>query len=133
MGKVIKLGSDPSLREQMSRQSRRMAEKATWESIGNRVAWKLAEALETKSIIAAAAPRPGFNIPIYSWLLLSSGPRQFLQFLLSLVVDARLLAGLGVIVGVWGGLIATWMAVQAGLLIRRRAPWLSRAPGGTAN
>jgi glycosyltransferase involved in cell wall biosynthesis len=137
--KILKLGNDSVLREEMSKESRRMAEDATWEKINNRVAWKLAEALQppsshpppqttpqtgngnTQSTGAqAAAVIPGLSIPIYSWLLMSPELRTFLG---ALIVDARLVGGLGIIIGVWAGLVITWLLVQLALFLRvgRRA------------
>jgi glycosyltransferase involved in cell wall biosynthesis len=116
--KVLKLGTSSHLREQMSIESRKMAEDATWEKINNTVAWKLAEALEHQP---AQETPPNFAIPIYSWLLLSPELRGWVT---SVVVDARLVGGLGIIVGVWGGLVATWVLVQSSLFVRARVPWV---------
>jgi glycosyltransferase involved in cell wall biosynthesis len=118
--KVLKIGNDTQLRGEMSSESRKMAEEATWEKIGNQVAWKLAEALETRESAAGAVPN--FSIPIYSWLLLSPELRGFLG---SLIVNARLVAGIWIIIGVWGGLVITWILVQVSLGVRARAPWMS--------
>ena len=118
--KVLKLGNDAELRKRMSEVSRRMGEEATWEKINNRVAWKMAEALETREREPEAAPN--FSIPIYSWLLLSQELRHFVA---SLIVDFRLMGGIGIIFGVWCGLVITWILVQITLAIRTRAPWLT--------
>ncbi|KAH6718260.1 glycosyltransferase family 4 protein [Leptodontidium sp. MPI-SDFR-AT-0119] len=118
VGKVLKLGKDTKLRTEMGLQSRQMAEEATWEKINNKVAWKLAEALDDSPALEAP---PSFSIPIYSWLLLSPGLRRWLG---SFMVDAKLAGGLGIIVGVWGGLVITWLLVQFSLLVRARAPWM---------
>ncbi|KAH8754945.1 glycosyltransferase family 4 protein [Hyaloscypha sp. PMI_1271] len=116
--KVLKLGNDAQLREEMAMESRKMAEDATWEKINNRVAWKLAEALEHQP---CQQPAQNNNaIPSYSWLLLSPELRGWL---ISLIVNMRLVGGLGVIVGVWGGLVITWLLVQSSLFVRARAPW----------
>jgi len=117
--KVVKLGNDSLLREQMALEARRIGEDATWEKINNRVAWKLAEALEHQPEQQVA--ENNIAIPVYSWLLLSPELRGFLT---SLIVDMRLVGGLGIIVGVWGGLVATWLAVQSSLFVRTRVPWL---------
>ncbi len=116
VGKILMIGTNADLRCEMGNESRKMAEEATWEKINNRVAWKLAEALETRP-----QESQSFSIPIYSWLLLSPGLRSCLA---SFIVDARLAGGLGIIVGVWGGLVVTWLLVQLSLLVRARAPWL---------
>ena len=118
--KVLKLG-DQQLRQMMSVESRRMAEEATWEKINNRVAWKLAEALESRPAPVEETVS-SLSVPIYSWLLLSPELKGFLR---SLIVDCRLVAGLGVIVGVWAGLVVTWGLVQLTLMVKGRAPWLS--------
>jgi glycosyltransferase involved in cell wall biosynthesis len=121
--KVLKLSNDSELRLKMARESRKMAEEATWEKINNRVAWKLAEALETPH------PQPvaqnNITIPVYSWLLLSPELR-------ALLVDARLVGGIGIIFGVWCGLVITWILVQLSLLVRARAPWLRDMVRGLA-
>lgn len=106
--RVVQLGTDSKLREDMSVESRRMAEDATWEKINNRVAWKLAEALDTEE---PAQEQQSYSIPIYSWFLMSGGLR-------SLVTNARLMGGLGIIFGVWSGLVITWVLVQAALVVR---------------
>ena len=110
--KVVLL-SNAKLRKEMSLESRRMAEEATWEKINNRVAWKLAEALDTQEM-APPAPQ-NFSIPIYSWLLLSPELRSFLG---RLIVDFRLMGGIGIIFGVWCGLVITWIMVQVALVVR---------------
>jgi hypothetical protein len=121
--KILALGQNNSLRQQMAQESRRMAEEATWEKINNRVAWKLAEALPAET----QTPQPnreivqGFSIPMYSWLLLHPDLRDFLGRVL---VDFRLMGGIGVIVGVWAGLVVTWLLVKLSLLVRTRVPWL---------
>ncbi|RDW80440.1 hypothetical protein BP5796_05138 [Coleophoma crateriformis] len=117
--KVVLLGNDSQLRERMARESRRLAEEATWEKINNRVAWKLAEAFNTRE--APSESTPNFSVPLYSWLLLSKELRRFVGML---IVDARVLAGLGAILGVWIGLVITWLMVQASLLIRAHTPRL---------
>lgn len=117
--KVLKIGKDGKLRTQMAIESRKMAEEATWEKINNQVAWKLAEALGRPQLSHNAMP--SFAIPVYSWLLLSPELRSLL---ISLVVDVRLAGGIGIIIGVWGGLVITWILVQVTLLFRTRAPWV---------
>jgi len=61
-------------------------------------------------------------IPVYTWLLLNSDLREALR---SCIVDMRLFGGLGIIVGVWGGLVVTWLAVQSSLFVRMRMPWVT--------
>jgi len=122
--KVLKLGKDSELRRIMSIESRRMADEATWEKINNQVAWKMAKALENREEPTGA---PNFAVPVYSWLLLSSELRSYLG---SLIVDARLAGGLGIIFGVWCGLVITWILVQISLMVRTRAPWIQELFSG---
>jgi glycosyltransferase involved in cell wall biosynthesis len=109
--KIVEL-SNPVLMREMALESRRMAEEATWEKINNLVAWKLAESLDTQE---TAPPAQNFSIPIYSWLLLSPELRGFLG---RLIVDFRLMGGIGIIFGVWCGLVVTWILVQMALIVR---------------
>ena len=120
----MRIGSDPQLMERMSIESRRMAEDATWEKINNRVAWKLAEALVTEE---APREQPSFSIPVYSWLLLSPELRSFMG---SLIVDFKLMGGIGIIIGVWAGLVVTWILVQAALVVRAPRTMLRSLQGG---
>lgn len=117
--KVLRLGNDSHLRTRMSIESRRMAAEAAWEKINNRVAWKLAEALENRETFTETTPN--FSVPLYSWLLLN---RELRRYLALIVADARLVAGLGMIFGVWCGLVITWLLVQISLMARARAPRL---------
>ncbi|KAH7417770.1 glycosyltransferase family 4 protein [Cadophora sp. MPI-SDFR-AT-0126] len=115
--KVVKLGKDNKLRAEMGFKARKLAEEATWEKINNTVALKMAKVLDDSPTQEAQS----FSIPIYSWLLLSP---QLRGWLASFIVDARLAGGLGIIVGVWAGLVVTWLLVQLSLLVRARAPWM---------
>jgi glycosyltransferase involved in cell wall biosynthesis len=119
--KVLILSNDVHLRQSFAVESRKMAEEATWEKINNSVAWKLAEALEYKELSRKGQAENNVVIPVYSWLLLSSGLRGVLR---SCIVNMRLFGGLGIIVGVWGGLVVTWLAVQSSLFVRMRMPWV---------
>ncbi|CZS91318.1 hypothetical protein WAI453_003628 [Rhynchosporium graminicola] len=121
--KVLRLGKDVVLRERMGLAARELAEDATWEKINNRVAWKLAEALDVKSVVEPAS----FSIPIYSWLLLHPGLRGWLS---SIIVNVKLVGGLSIIVGIWAGLVITYLLAQVSLLVRARAPWMIGALPG---
>ncbi|ESZ92860.1 glycosyltransferase family 4 protein [Sclerotinia borealis F-4128] len=111
--KVLLLSNRSQLRSAMSIECRRMAEEATWDSIGNRVAWKMAEALKSPKSITNAPPDT--KIPLYSWLLMTEGLRNLL---VSFIVDAKLFAGLGIIFGIWFGLIVTWILVRISIRLR---------------
>ncbi|CAG8979767.1 hypothetical protein HYALB_00012404 [Hymenoscyphus albidus] len=109
--RVVKLGSDPGLRERMSIESRRMAEEATWESIGNKVAWEMAEILKNDAKNPLQS-NSSTSVPVYSWFLVSSTVRKGIA---TLVADSRVFGGIGIIVGVWGGLVVTWGLVKVSL------------------
>lgn len=108
------------LRVSMGVEARKMAEEATWEIINNTVAWKLAEALKTNEAPPFREPEPTLAFPVYSWVLLSPELRNGL---ISLVVDARLVGCLWMILGVWIGLVVTWLLAQATLLVRGKSRW----------
>jgi glycosyltransferase involved in cell wall biosynthesis len=122
VSKILILGNDAQLRQQMAVESRKMAEEATWEKINNSVAWKLAEALEYKALDQPQlAGDNNVGVKGDSWVLL--GP-ELRGKVMRWVTDVRLVGGLGVIVGVWGGLVVTWGLVQSSLFIRARVPWI---------
>jgi hypothetical protein len=111
--KVLMLGNDTRLRLDMSLECRRMAEEATWDSIGNRVAWRMTKTLESTNLNTVEPP--SVRIPLYTWLLLSGGLRNLL---VSFVGHTKLIASLGIIVGVWFGLIVTWIMVKLSLRLK---------------
>jgi glycosyltransferase involved in cell wall biosynthesis len=123
--RVLQLSNEP-LRARMSVDARKMAEEATWEKINNTVAWKMARTLkENTQEEAPPNPELNFSIPIYSWLLLSPGLREMVT---SMVVGVRLMGCIWMILGVWAGLILTWVSAQAVLLVKPksgRKSWFS--------
>ena len=110
--KIIRLSNDSGLRLTMSIESRRLAEAQTWEKIGNQVAWKMVDALMTEEAILEPQ---SYSVPVYSWLMMNQGLRSLVN---SLKVEFRLMGGLGIILGVWGGLVITWLLVQMALVVR---------------
>ncbi|KAL7629844.1 hypothetical protein AAE478_001367 [Parahypoxylon ruwenzoriense] len=95
--KVLKLGRDSTLREQFATAGRAAACQATWEKIGNKVAWAMfdtIEEFENNKKTGALTTR----VPIIGWLLLSAPMRHFI---LSHFVDAKVDIALSVVVGVW--------------------------------
>lgn len=117
--RVLEL-DNPDLRASMGVESRKMAEEATWEKINNTVAWKLAGALKTEQVEPFQEPEPTLALPIYSWVLLSP---QLRSGLLSLIVDARLVGCIWMILGIWFGLVITWLLAQATLMIKGKSRW----------
>ncbi|KAM3081164.1 hypothetical protein ACMFMF_003080 [Clarireedia jacksonii] len=63
--RVLRLGNDDQLRSDMSLECRRMAEEATWDSIGNRVAWKMAKTLESAK--SNMVKQPSIGAPLNRW------------------------------------------------------------------
>ncbi|KAL3417789.1 glycosyl transferase group 1 [Phlyctema vagabunda] len=115
VNKVVLLGNDCNLREAMANESRRLAEEATWEKINNLVACKLAEALQARTGATAVLPHPA--IRFYSWVLLK---KDIFSYLRSVIVDVKVLAGLGAVFGTWVGLVITWILVQISLTVKSR-------------
>ena len=111
--KIVSLSNDLELRVSMGFESRRLAEAQTWDKIGNQVALKMAQALDEDE--PASMPRD-YGILGYSWLILSKRLRGFVD---SVLWEIRLMPGLGIIIGVWGGLVITWILVQIALFIIR--------------
>lgn len=119
--KVLKLGNDPVLRKQFSQEGRAQACEATWEKIGNKVAWKMAviieqrqgeDQLDATSIIKMGAP-------IYTWLLMNVGIRRLV---VSRIVDARLAWVLFVIVGFWAAVSVYLIFIKISHVVRAKAP-----------
>lgn len=108
----------------MGIKSRKMAEEATWESIGNKVAWEMANILEESK--PATQTNSSMSVPVYSWVLISSTVRKGIA---TLVADSRVVGGLGIIVGVWGGLVVTWGLVRVSLGVKAVIPRLRKMFG----
>lgn len=88
----------------MSVTSRKMAEEATWESIGNKVAWEMAGALEERGgeTVLERESSSSFGM----WV--------------------REMCGMGIVVGVWGGLVVTWGLVRVSLGVKGLVGWVRR-------
>ena len=126
--KASLLARDKDLRVRMSRESRRLALEATWAKIGNTVAWRMADCVETrekemqhgearKTRMGRAAAAMS---PVCGWF----ESQRFGALLQKRIVDARLVGGLGVIIGFWG-------AVGLYLAFSRFAIWV-RSRGNLA-
>ncbi|KAI9744249.1 MAG: hypothetical protein M1818_002401 [Claussenomyces sp. TS43310] len=142
---IEQLGADKGLREKMGRRARQLALEATWEKINNRVAWQLADILAATqsqssepidrspppTIASSASSSDGTSQSVkikpskislsVRRPLLSSG---IIGTMTSFAISAQITACVGIIVGVWLGLIITWGLVQCALTMRAQLPWL---------
>ncbi|KAG6140967.1 hypothetical protein E4U28_003285 [Claviceps purpurea] len=111
VAKAVELAQDTQLRGRMSRRAREAACEATWEKINNKVAWRMADTIEDhrreqrgEQVVLSSGPWPysaasqNMLVPMYGWLLMSSGLREGVM---RSVIDARVLGGLGVILSFW--------------------------------
>lgn len=125
VNRVEELGSNTNLRAKMGKEARTISLQATWEKINNRVAWQLADALTHQVPPTSLTASPAPARPISSLLLrrpiLSSGIGGTI---ISLLIDMQITGGIFIITAVWCGLIATWLLVQAGNLVKAQMPWL---------
>ncbi|KAH6676845.1 glycosyltransferase family 4 protein [Halenospora varia] len=109
--RVVKLGADEPARRRMGAEARRMAEIATWDRIGNQVAWEMAEALENQT----SAPK-----------LSATNHKKMISRTQDMKSYLAELGAVGVTSGIWCGLIATWVAVRISLILRGTAAWMMR-------
>ncbi|KAK8042873.1 glycosyltransferase family 4 protein [Apiospora phragmitis] len=123
--KVFRLSTDHNLRERFSQAARDHACEATWEKINNKVAWKMADAIEAREreqadYQLAAANRMKAAAPLlYAWLLVSTALRRLVA---ARVVDVRLGWGLLVIVGFWAGVSVYLAFIKVAHFVKDRAP-----------
>jgi len=125
VSRIEELTSNTTLRSTMGKTAREISLQATWEKINNRVAHQLADALTHQAPPTSLTTAPAPARPISSLLLrrpiLSSGIGGTI---ISLLIDAQITAGVGIIFGVWCGLVLTWLLVKAGNLVKAQMPWL---------
>lgn len=104
--KAMKLAQDKQQRLRMAKDARAAACEATWEKIGNKVAWRMADTIAERRREQGTTPRPTQAmsttaqqlVPVYGWLMMNNATRELLM---RRIVDARLMGGLGVIVTFW--------------------------------
>ncbi|EFX02313.1 glycosyl transferase group 1 [Grosmannia clavigera kw1407] len=135
--RVLLLASRPDLRAELAANARRQACDATWDKINNTVAWRMSDAIEQHEQHAAAAvishstPLLGATVgtrPATSSHYAMRGkhghfvsPWQLCVHGLNTgLVDARLAAGLGIILGFWGVVGLYLVFIQAALWIKSR-------------
>ncbi|KAK8128663.1 GDP-mannose-dependent alpha-mannosyltransferase [Apiospora sp. TS-2023a] len=126
--KVLRLGTNANLREQFSRAARDHACEATWEKINNKVAWKMADAIEAREGEQAGYQLQAVNTmsamrqrtpPLYAWLLLSAALRRLVA---ARVVDVRIAGGLAVVVGFWACVSVYLVFTKVTHFVKDRAP-----------
>ncbi|KAI0150709.1 glycosyl transferase group 1 [Xylariaceae sp. FL1272] len=101
--KTTTLGHDVELRRQFSELSRAHALEATWEKIGNKVAWTMTDIIREDKTSRREQITPGTtraHIPIFAWVFLSSAIKQAIA---STMVNVKLMLALATIAGFWGG------------------------------
>jgi glycosyltransferase involved in cell wall biosynthesis len=127
--KAIALAHDAVLRRRMSEAGRRVACEATWEKIGNTVAWRMAELIDERererelACAKADDDTPGSpttptglvsaQTPVLGWLFLSDALRARLA-------DSRLLGALAIILGFWGAVGFYLVFINAAFWIKSR-------------
>ncbi|KAI5919180.1 hypothetical protein F4810DRAFT_688725 [Camillea tinctor] len=101
--KALELADDPGLRQRVSQAGRAQALEATWETIGNKVAWNMLQTIEDRE------KNEGSEISTQSvWLIkgLILYYAAIRRRVISKIVDAKLSFGLLTILGFWA-----WVSV----------------------
>lgn len=125
--KIVKLGDNAQLRERFGRESRAEACEATWEKIGNKVAWRMADLIQQresgrasrKLVEATTGPTAADDVPIYDWEFTSSALRQVV---IARIVDAKLVMGLCLILGIWAGVSVYLVVTKVGHFAKAVTP-----------
>jgi glycosyltransferase involved in cell wall biosynthesis len=119
--KAVLLANDSALRKRMSEESRRVAGEATWEKIGNTVAWRMAELIEERERetgVSNSRDTPKTTLaqpqtPMLGWLFLSDALR-------ARIVDSRLVGALAIILGFWGAVGFYLAFIKTALWVKSR-------------
>ncbi|KAM3485542.1 hypothetical protein NHJ13051_006739 [Beauveria bassiana] len=108
IAKATKLASDKMVRARMGEAARAAACECTWDKINNKVAWRMADTIaERAEEMSRASPETSSRtlsqdaqqlVPLYGWLMMNNAMREAI---VSRIVDARLVGGLGIIVSFW--------------------------------
>ncbi|KAJ6783810.1 hypothetical protein PWT90_02926 [Aphanocladium album] len=108
VGKAVLLATDKAVRNRMSEAARVAACQCTWDKIGNKVAWRMVDTIaEHAAELAREAPEASNRtlsedaqqlVPLYGWLMMNNAMREAV---VSRIVDARLVGGLGIIISFW--------------------------------
>ncbi|RYC58611.1 hypothetical protein CHU98_g7597 [Xylaria longipes] len=102
--RVLELGRDAELVRRFGEASRAQALLATWEMIGNRVAWKMLDAIEKREQTTEGVKNIFTTIPQHSTSILDSPfvGSATLELIASLTAGARTFLSLILIVSCWG-------------------------------
>ncbi|KAK8080807.1 family 4 glycosyltransferase [Apiospora hydei] len=123
--RVFTLSTDKNLRDRFSQAARDHACEATWEKINNKVAWKMADAIEARENeqanhqLAAANTMKAAAPPVYAWLLASTALRRLVT---ARIVDVKLAWGLVVILGFWASVSVYLAFTKVSHFVKDRAP-----------
>ncbi|KAI0595732.1 hypothetical protein F4775DRAFT_568086 [Biscogniauxia sp. FL1348] len=121
VGKVLALADDPKLRQQISEAGRAQALKATWETIGNKVAWKMLQTIGDRERNEDSEISTRSVWLVKSLLLYYASVRRRV---VSRIVDAKMLLGLLTILGFWACVSVYLVFTNAVHLARTRLPGL---------
>ncbi|KJR88358.1 glucosylltransferase family 4 [Sporothrix schenckii 1099-18] len=147
VSKVLLLAGDSDLRSKMGGDARRQACDATWDKINNTVAWRMLDAIEQRDAALKEAQFEGFEEdpqesarerePLLGYpsgtkltaaemaaarkkLQPPSSWQAWAQSIDTSLVDARLTAGLGIILGFWGIVGVYLIFIKAALWFKGR-------------
>jgi hypothetical protein len=108
VAKATKLATDNVLRARMAIAAREAACQCTWDKINNKVAWRMADVIaerEDEQAKRSQPPSPVLSsnnaqqlVPLYGWIMMNDAMREAV---VSRIVDARLVGGLGIIISFW--------------------------------
>ncbi|KAI3319480.1 glycosyltransferase family 4 protein [Xylariaceae sp. AK1471] len=121
--RVLELGRDRELMRQFGKASRAQALLATWEMIGNRVAWKMMDAIEERAKTTERREHDDATAPQHTMCMtgILSTSSAVQTMVVSWIVDAKIFLSLIAIVGCWGGIglclgminVAHWVRTRA--------------------
>ena len=122
--KVLELAVDRPLREQFAQAARSQACEATWEKIGNTVAWKMAETIKKREAEQAARQSTADNPvhsgkPMLAWIMVNTAARRLLA---AKVVDARIGWALSLVIWFWAVVSIYLVFIKTVHLVKDRAP-----------
>ncbi|KAI5856741.1 glycosyltransferase family 4 protein [Durotheca rogersii] len=120
---VLELGRDPRRREQLAEAGRAAACQATWEGIGNKVAWAMLDTIEESERDKKRGALET-RLPILGWPLPGASVRRLV---LSHLVDAWLGLALSIVVGFWAVVGSYLLFANIVHVVKDRAPQVRAA------
>ncbi|KAI0114336.1 glycosyltransferase family 4 protein [Nemania sp. FL0031] len=97
--RILELSRDGQLMRQFGEASRAQALLATWEAIGNTVAWKMVDAIEQQQ---GQATKCNEHIITTAPQHMTTDQNPLVRFVISWIADAKTMMSLMVILGCWG-------------------------------